>query len=100
MVGAGMTHEVIIIRTGADTFDVIVGHRLNDRPLSWAEAQSPGPRQKALSRERRKVGWPSTTTSPARKSTLPRMGRLVRASTLVLMQKAIFAEMKSKNNRE
>jgi hypothetical protein len=28
------------------------------------------------------------------------MGRLVRASALVLMQKAIFAEMKSKNNRE
>jgi hypothetical protein len=39
-----MTHEVIIIRTSADTFDVIVGHRLNDRPLSRAEADSPGPR--------------------------------------------------------
>jgi hypothetical protein len=38
MVGAGMTHEFIIIRTCADTFDVIVGHRLNDRPLSRAEA--------------------------------------------------------------
>jgi hypothetical protein len=38
MVGTGMTHEVIVIRTSADTFDVIVGHRLNDRPLSRAEA--------------------------------------------------------------
>jgi hypothetical protein len=33
-----MIQECIIIRTGADTFDVIVGHRLNDRPLSRAEA--------------------------------------------------------------
>jgi len=33
-----MIQECIIIRTGADSFDVIVGHRLNDRPLSRAEA--------------------------------------------------------------
>jgi hypothetical protein len=33
-----MIQECIIIRTGADTSDVIVGHRLNDRPLSRAEA--------------------------------------------------------------
>ena len=33
-----MIQECIIIRTGADTFDVIVGHKLNDKPLSRAEA--------------------------------------------------------------
>jgi hypothetical protein len=32
-----MIQECIIIRTSADTFDFIVGHRLNDRPLSRAE---------------------------------------------------------------
>ena len=89
-----MIQECIIIRTGADTFAVIVGHRLNDRPLSQAEANHLAHARRRLSRERRKVGWPSTTTSHARETTLPRMGRLVRASALVLMQKAIFAEMK------
>jgi hypothetical protein len=33
-----MIEERIIIRAGADTFDVVVGHRLNDRPLTRAEA--------------------------------------------------------------
>jgi hypothetical protein len=80
LLGTCMIQECIIIRTGPDTFDVIVGRRLNDRPLSRAEADHLAHARRRYQTERRKVGWPSTTTSPARETTLPRMGRLVRAS--------------------
>jgi hypothetical protein len=33
-----MTQERIIIRTSADTFDVIAGYKLNTEPLSLADA--------------------------------------------------------------
>jgi hypothetical protein len=95
-----MIQECIIIRTGAATFDVIVGYRLNDRPLSRAEANHLAHARRRYQESAGKSVGPSTTTSPARETTLPRVGRLVRASALILMQKAIFAEMKSKNNRE
>jgi hypothetical protein len=33
-----MNQERVIIRTGADTFDVIAGYKLNTEPLSLADA--------------------------------------------------------------